>query len=218
MNTAQAELVEKYQESKLHKHNLQGREDDEYQSESDDELLELLQDDSVLDSYRDERMLQLKKEFAKIDAASDSFNLGNVISCENEKELMDLVPAAEKVIVHFHQPAFEKCKRMNEKLALVAEKHLTIKVVVITATNAPFLVDKLKIKMLPFVVLYKNGKELDRLVGFEKLGNDVLDFKYEALEQLLYRCNFIDRKTINFGSTKSARPNYDEDSDDDLDI
>lgn len=217
MNTAQAELVEQYQESKLHKHQLQGKEDDEYQSESDDELLELLHDDSVMDSYRDERMLQLKKEFGKIDAASDDSNLGSVLTCDNEKELMDLVTASEGVIVHFHQPEFAKCKKMTEKLALIAEKHLTIKVVLITAANAPFLVDKLKIKTLPFVVIYKKGRELDRLVGFEKLGNDAQDFKYDALEQFLYRINFINRKTINFGSIKSARANQDE-SDDDLDL
>lgn len=66
--------------------------------------------------------------------------------------------------------------------------------------------------MLPFVVIYKAGRELDRLVGFEKLGNDPSDFSYGSLELYLIRLGILNRKTINYASRKS------EDLDSDLDI
>lgn len=67
--------------------------------------------------------------------------------------------------------------------------------------------------MLPFVVIYKAGKEIDRLVGFEKLGNDPSDFSYNSLELYLMRMGILNRKTINFASRKNE-----DDLESDLDI
>lgn len=64
------------------------------------------------------------------------------------------------------------------------------------------------------MVIYKDGKELDRLVGFERLGNNPETFNYEALETLLIRLGVINRKTINYKSTKIIN----DDSDSELDI
>lgn len=95
---------------------------------------------------------------------------------------------------------------------------MNLKVLIIKAENAPFLVTKLKIKVLPFVVIYKNGKEIDRIVGFEKLGNDPNNISIETLEQFLYACGLTNRKIINYGSIKSRSKPLNEDSDDGLDI
>lgn len=88
----------------------------------------------------------------------------------------------------------------------------------IQAKDAPFLVTKLGIKQLPFVVIYKNGKELDRLIGFERLGNDPNNFSIEILEQFLFSRNVINRKTVNFGSIRGSTKPERGDSDDDLDL
>jgi hypothetical protein len=39
-------------------------------------------------------------------------------------------------------------------------------------SKAPFFVEKLAIKILPCVISFKDGIVVDRLVGFEPLGNE----------------------------------------------
>ena len=41
----------------------------------------------------------------------------------------------------------------------------------ILVEDAPFLVEKLQVKVLPCVVCFVDGASKDRLVGFEELGN-----------------------------------------------
>ncbi|CAH6718207.1 phosducin-like protein 1 [[Candida] jaroonii] len=218
MDSKQSELIERYQDSILKN---QDHKDDDLNDEiDDDELLDLLdEDDAILSQYRESRIQQLTKEFKKIDELSPD-NLGAIEDYTDEKALMEVVTKSEIVFIHFYQPNFAKCNKMNEKLKILAEKHLTLKVLSIKAETATFLVEKLKIKVLPFVVIYKNGKEFDRLVGFEKLGNDPNDFSYDSLETYLIRTGVINRRSIKFTSTKpsSFNDNNDNDEGSDLDI
>lgn len=51
----------------------------------------------------------------------------------------------------------------------------------VNVDNATFLIVRLGIKVLPCVMAFIDGKEVLRLVGFEKLGNTD-DFSSELLE------------------------------------
>lgn len=101
--------VEKYQASKLSEHH------GLHQSDSDDELLDLL-DDNELARIRDDRMAQLKRELRDIDQAALQQGAGTVLNVLDEKTVMDLVTKSKNILVHFQQPTFEKCKIMNERL------------------------------------------------------------------------------------------------------
>lgn len=216
MESQQAELIEKYQASQLN--NLKG---DRPESDEEDDLLETLEaledDDQMISKYREQRLDQLKKEFGKIDRAASTHgdNLGTIFFTDDEKELMDTVTSSEVAIVHFYQPTFGKCRLMNERLSLVAEKHLLVRVLAIPAEKTPFLVSKLKIQVLPFVVVYRNGKEVTRIVGFEGLGPNPGEVTDEGLEQRLYQCGAINRKTTNFASVRSRTHKPEDDSEDD---
>lgn len=218
MDHQSSELIERYQISKLQKADNARNDidDDNLHSESDDDLLELLEgedENGPVAKYREQRMQQLRKEFRKIDdAANDNNELGALRSISSEKEVMDIVTNNELVIVHFYQPNFTRCQIMDDRLKVVAEKHLVIKVLRIMAQDSPFLVAKLNIKVLPLVVIYKNGKELTRIVGFEKLGTDANDFTVQSLEDFLLISGVINKRTINFGSIRGKV----EDQDDDL--
>lgn len=120
MDQKQSELVERYQESKLVK---QLDKDDNYESESDDELLELLEEDDQLAKYREARIQQLSKEFKKIDRteAEGDGPLGSVIDIKEEKEIMEIVTHSEVALVHFYQPEFTKCEIMNKRLSVCIE-------------------------------------------------------------------------------------------------
>lgn len=106
----------------------------------------------------------------------------------------------------------------NTNVKVIAEKYLNLKVLTIKAESAPFLVTKLKIKVLPFVAIYKNGKEINRIVGFEKLGNDPNNVSVESLEHFLYANGITNRRIVNYGSIQSRTNPVNEDSDDGLDI
>ena len=83
--------------------------------------------------------------------------------------------------------------------------------------NAPFLVTKLKVQVLPCVLAFVNGVSVDRIVGFEGLGYTQDTFTTQDLEKRLLGSGVVVRaKTtedagIRYGVKKAAK----EDSDDD---
>lgn len=54
----------------------------------------------------------------------------------------------------------------------------------VSPLKAPFLVAKMDVKVLPYLVCFVNGKVEDRLVGFEELGNTD-QFRRDQLEDRL---------------------------------
>lgn len=117
MDRKQAEIIEKYQESALRERD---RSNDEENNSSDDDLLELLDDDDeVLSKYGEARVEQLSKQLRKIDKATGQRdNFGSVTEFSDEKTLMSTITKEDIAIVHFYQPQFEKCKIMNDRLAV----------------------------------------------------------------------------------------------------
>lgn len=207
MDSTTAAVVEKYQQSKLQR--------EELDTESLLELLESLDDDAELARFREQRMEQLKREMRSIDHAAAALgdSLGTVQTYTDEKELMTAVAGAPWCVVHFYQPTFAKCKVMNERLAELAQRHVALAVLAISAEKAPFLVAKLKIKVLPFVVVYRQGVEASRIVGFEGVGS-AADVSVDALEQRLLRLGAVARGTIRVTLGRPTRVD-DESSDDD---
>jgi hypothetical protein len=112
------EAVEKYQESKIKQHNGISDSDD-----SDAEFLDLL-DDNEMARIRDDRMLQLKREFREIDRAASRPGFGTVNFVSDEKSAMEFVTKNKDVLVHFYQPDFPKCTIMNERLNVRRAYHL----------------------------------------------------------------------------------------------
>ncbi|EGW35801.1 uncharacterized protein SPAPADRAFT_59013 [Spathaspora passalidarum NRRL Y-27907] len=198
MNHQDSQILEKYSKAQLDKLR---NSDEEVESEDEDELLAQLEnDDSIITKYRESRIQQLSTQIKSIDHTIKTTNpddVGNIVEVESEKILMDFILQYPYSIIHFYQPNFTKCQIMNDRLQLLAENYINLKIFKIKAERAPFLVDKLHIQVLPFVIIYKQGKELDRLVGFEKLGNDPMSFSYDSLELYLYRLRVIERHTIN---------------------
>jgi hypothetical protein len=83
--------------------------------------------------------------------------------------------------------------------------------------NAPFLVTRLNVKVLPCVLAFVNGKSVDRIVGFEGLGYTQDTFTAKDLEGRLLASGVIQRAkatgdaSVRFG-VKAAKK---EESDDD---
>ena len=84
--------------------------------------------------------------------------------------------------------------------------------------NAPFLVTKLKIQVLPCVLAFVDGVSKDRIVGFEGLGYGEDTFTAKDLEARLLRAGVLARgKVLGNEVPNTARRQQDqveEDNDD----
>lgn len=210
MDAPLAEYIDKYQAAQLSSH----------QAESDSEslsgLLDALEnDDAISAQYKENRLQQLQKEIGAIDraAASRGLSLGAVHTVSDEKELMSIVTRTEILVVHFFQPAFARCRAMNDALAELAQRHVAVHVLAVQADLAPFLVAKLAIKVLPFVVVYKKGVEITRIVGFEGVADAEGRLATSLLENRLVSCGAILRVSTTVISKKAVVAQEDLDDD-----
>ena len=99
----------------------------------------------------------------------------------------------------------------------MAKKHTDTRFLKMNVENAPFLVTKLKVQVLPCVLAFVNGVSVDRIVGFEGLGYTQDTFTTHDLEKRLLgsgvvlRAKTIEDAGIRYSVKKAAK----EDSDDD---
>lgn len=74
-----------------------------------------------------------------------------------------------------------RCKIVDKHLSVLAKKHLETKFITLNVEKAPFLTERLRIKVIPTLALVKDGKTKDYVVGFTDLGNTD-EFTTEMLE------------------------------------
>lgn len=83
--------------------------------------------------------------------------------------------------------------------------------------NAPFLVTKLKVQVLPCVLAFINGVSVDRIVGFEGLGYTQDTFTTQDLEArllasgVLLRAKTIEDAGLQYNSRKAEKDDSDDD-------
>ena len=142
-------------------------EDDEDSDDSDyDDLL--LDDDPVLDAIRQKRLEEMKQ--VQIKRAEDiAKGHGQYRTISQDEFLPECTGSSEFVAVHFFHKEFERCEIMDHHLKIIAPLHTTCKFLRIDAEKAPFFVSKLQIRTLPTLIIFRDGKAVDRLMGFEGL-------------------------------------------------
>ncbi|KAL6039321.1 hypothetical protein STEG23_014160 [Scotinomys teguina] len=149
----------------------------------------------------------------------------------SERDFFQEVKESEKVVCHFYRDTTFRCKILDRHLAVLAKKHLETKFLKLNVEKAPFLCERLRIKVIPTLALLRDGKTQDYVVGFTDLGNTD-DFTTETLEWRLgcsdvinYSGNlmeppFQNQKKFGTNFTKVEKKTirgkkYDSDSDDD---
>lgn len=80
---------------------------------------------------------------------------------------------------------------MDKHLSVLARRHMPTKFLRVDAEKAPFLVERLRVWMLPTVALVRSEKVVDYVVGFDDLGGTD-DFPTEALEERMARVGALD--------------------------
>jgi hypothetical protein len=135
----------------------------------DQEFLDLLDESDAFEKYRASRIQQLANDMKQAKENIEGGH-GSLITVSTEKELLDLTVKHDRCVVHFMHPEFQRCKVMNKALEQLSKSHTETLFVQINATDAPFLVTKLSIKVLPLVLGFVNAQEKCKLIGFEALG------------------------------------------------
>ena len=99
----------------------------------------------------------------------------------------------------------------------MAPKHFDTRFLKMNVDNAPFLVVKLKVQVLPCVLAFVDGISVDRIVGFEGLGYTQDTFTTKDLEGRLLSSGVIQRAktnkdtSINFGAKAPKKEESDDD-------
>ncbi|XP_045203350.2 thioredoxin domain-containing protein 9-like [Mercenaria mercenaria] len=172
----------------LEGHLLQATKVVEQQLDSEIERLDKLDEDDF-EVLRQKRMDALKKaQQQKQEWMSKGH--GKYTEVADEKEFFDTCKKSKKVVCHFYRDSTFRCKIVDKHLELLAPKHLETKFIKINAEKCKFLVDKLRIVVLPTICIAIDGKTQDYIVGFDDLGgND--EFPTEMLEWRLGRAQVI---------------------------
>ncbi|KAH3679088.1 hypothetical protein WICMUC_001284 [Wickerhamomyces mucosus] len=190
--------------------------------EDEDGILELLENDEEFTSkYRESRIEQFNQQLKNIKKNVEEKSFGNVETLLSEDQVIKSTTNNRHVVLHFYHENFPKCLQMDSKLQTLSQKHLQTKFIRIKAEDAPFLVTRLKIKILPCVILYINGIESNRIVGFDKLNynpeND--QFKIESLENFLLINGVIPKRASNYQRIyKKNDQNGDNENDEESDL
>lgn len=140
-------------------------------------------DDFVLKKMRESRVQSIKSTMnvRQKYAAKGHGSLSTI----SQDEFLPTVTETKLVVCHFFHEEFETCQVMDKHLKKLTTKYIPVRFVRISASKAPFFVEKLNIRVLPTVVMFKDGIALDRQVGFEGLSEDD-DFPTEKLERRLH--------------------------------
>ena len=165
--------------------------------DSDDEdaliaQLEEEEDHGAFSALREKRLEQLHAEMNRAKVLKETQH-GTYTEVKDEKQLMDITTSTKLCVVHFMKPDFNRCRIMDEKLRVLAEKHFDTRFVSINVDNAPFLVVKLGIQVLPCVIAFVDGVSTDRIVGFEGISHRPDSFTAMDLEARLLECGVLVR-------------------------
>jgi hypothetical protein len=134
---------------------------------------------------------------------------GMLMEIADEREFFATTKASKRVVCHFMRKTNPFCLELNEHLRRVAQRHQETKFVYLDAERTPFLVEKLKIWMLPTIALILDGKVKDYVVGLDEVGGEEMQTGY--LEGRLLNAMVIFENED--GQDNSYAPGNDSDSD-----
>ena len=85
------------------------------------------------------------------------------------------------LVCHFFRSSTFRCKIVDKHLSLLAPQHLECRFIKLDVERAPFLTQRLNIRVLPTICIVKDGNTKDYIVGFDQLGGHD-EFTTEMLE------------------------------------
>ncbi|KAJ3100583.1 hypothetical protein HDU96_010289 [Phlyctochytrium bullatum] len=175
----------------------------------EDELLKELEqdDDAEMSRFREKRMAELRAELRKAQEIASNTHHGSYEDIDSEKEILKITTSTDKCVVHFYHKEFRRCQIVHKHLDPLARKHFRTRFVRIDVEKAPFLVEKLKVQILPCVIAFIKGVSVDRIVGFDELGGS------DNFSTTLFEKRLAMSKVISLEAGTAVRRGVDDDAD-----
>ena len=166
---------------------------EEKEEELDNEIkrLENLKEDD-LEEIRRKRLEQMKKSASEATKLR-SIGHGQYLELADEKEFFECAKKSKHVVCHFYRQSTGRCSIVDKHLAALARTHIETRFVKINIEKSPYLAEKLRIVMLPTIMLIKEGKTEHSIIGFDELGGQD-DFHTDVLEDMLVLWGCIHRE------------------------
>ena len=152
-----------------------------------------------MEELREKRLEQLKKQEQQKREWLHKGH-GQYTEIPGEKEFFKETKDSPRIVCHFYRDSTFRCKIVDKHLALLAPKHIETKFVKVDAERCHFLVERLNVRVLPTIQLVKDGKFVDKIVGFDDLGGHD-EFTTEMMEWRIARSG-----VINYSGDLSVRP------------
>nr|XP_044251416.1 thioredoxin domain-containing protein 9-like [Drosophila takahashii] len=124
----------------------------------------------------------------------------------SEKGFFEMTKKSQNFVCHFYASGNEHCKLVDKHLRILAPRHLEARFCKVNAARAPFLTRRLRMEVLPTVVLVKDSRTRDFIVGLSELG-DRADFATEAMERRIALSGTIDKQPSNGKSASNGNGN-----------
>lgn len=170
----------------------------EDQVDSELEKLDRMTTDEMED-LRERRLEQLKKyEQQKREWLQKGHGQYNEVP--GDKEFFAETRDSPRLVCHFYRDSTFRCKIVDKHLAILAPKHVETKFLKVNAERCHFLIEKLNVRVLPTILLVKDGKFVDRIIGFDDLGGHD-EFSTEMMEWRIARSG-----VINYSGDLSVPP------------
>ena len=169
----------------LHGHHHED-DDDEDDAFGDDE------EEKIMRDIRERRLQNMKNVYQE---KQENLIKGHGQYTEiTEEQFLPNVTGSKFVICHYYHQDFERCKIVDMHLRKIAAQHKEAKFVFLNAEKAPFFIKKLQVQVLPTIICFIDGIAVDRVVGFEDMGNKD-DFPTMALTRRLIKTGCL--KALN---------------------
>ena len=163
------------------------------EDEIDDEInrLDNLKEDD-LEELRRKRIDELKAN-AKKSRDLSQLGHGEYTELGSEKEFFDAVKKSKHLVCHFYRPSTWRCSIIDKHLEVLSRRYIECRFVKINIEKSPFLAERLRVVMLPTVMLINDGKTDHSIIGFDEMGGRD-DFETDELETVLNNWGVIHRK------------------------
>jgi len=188
-------------------------------------------DEDDLEAIR-RRKLDMMKKMQDKKTEWKAAGHGEYSEIPEEKEFFNVTKGSDNCVIHFYRDETFRCKILDKHFNILAKKHLETRFCKINAEKCPFLCDRLKIRVIPTVLMIKEQQTRGQILGFTELGNTD-EFSTEMLEWRLAHAEVINysgdlntppdqaerRKTTNFvgKKLKGRKGKNDDDSSDEND-
>jgi hypothetical protein len=167
---------------------VQALEEREEQLDEEIRRLDNLKEDD-LEEIRRKRLEKMKSDVVAAQKLRANGH-GEYMEIADEKEFFEVAKKSKWVVCHFFRSSTWRCQIVDKHLGELARSHIETRFVKLNIEKSPYLAEKLRIVMLPTVMLIKEGKTEHSIIGFDELGGQD-DFPIEDLEDLLVRWGVV---------------------------